>query len=467
MIQGIGTILASLINFFAEKACKTEDKDSHDLNNVPRMATVHFIFAMVGLWGSFFILLCMKLDQQESAAEPMLSNAIDTDKKEEEKVEPNVIVIKNKYDLEKENYKKLPLEKKIMDLITEKKNYFYMIVIGVLFTGINYSYFLNQWFNRILTGKDFSGLGLRNDLLMQAGSKVNIFVKENSDAMRMYAEPVVALAQIGFGYLADNFPKRYQIMFAYACSCAATVLLFWVEKHNLMHLLSFIFSSVGYGAMTAILIRLMMDKYLVKNIMDSASILGVCFYVSNFIFGYLTLWIIAYFSSVNKLVVVVIGCAIIVFIILVLFVKEPLITSAHYFDANFSDINEEGNGSYKNPTIEDAGQLFEDKGEGMNQMDSKDKNEEKETTKGRFEDEEKVDKEKAKGRFADEEKDDDKEKEKAKGRFADEEKDDDDKEKKGRFKDEIDDDDKEKKGRFKDEDSDDEDKANKRFKDEE
>ncbi|MCQ2821444.1 MAG: MFS transporter, partial [archaeon] len=364
LIQGIGTIISGIINLFAEKGT-SED--------VTKLSRVHFVIAMICLWGSFLFIICMKLDQSANTIgeEPMLSNAIDTDRKEEVKEEPTITIIANKFDIQLENYKNLPIEKKVMGLLTAKNNYMYMGIITLLLAGMNFSYFLNVWYNKLLPGDNFieetSG---RMDYLLKEISKAPLTI----DGNRLYPEIAFPLFQMLFGYLADNFAKRYQILFAYVCSGASTVLLFFIEKGTAQRILCFIFSAIGYGAMTAVLLRLMMDKYLVKNIMDSVTIFGICYYVSIIICGYISLFIIAYIKNINKLIIAILGCAIIVAIFMIMFIKEPFIVAPHYFDANYVD-EPSANGDYKQPKIEDAGQLFEDKGEGMNTLEDKIKDE--------------------------------------------------------------------------------------------
>ena len=360
MIQGIGTILAAIVNFLTMQFSKKK---------LTTISWVHFIFFCIFIWATFAFLIIFKLDQYgDPSTEPMLqSSQIDTDRPPiQEDTQPTVIVIKSKIELELEGVKFLPLEKKMYNLLSAKNNYLYMALITLLITGVNYPYFLNMWYNRmLLTGKKYGDIDLAEELADL--SKVKMTVKGN----RLYPEIFFPLVQILFGYLADNYPKRYQILTAYICSGASTVLLFFIEKSFAIHLLSFIFGAIGYGAMNGILLRLLMDKYLIKNLMDSASIFGMCYYVSAIVFGYVSLFIIGYFKKVNKLFAVIIGGVFIAMSILILFIKEPLITSAHYFDVNYVD-NKDSD-EYKSPKLDSPGILIDDKegSEGMQTLDNK------------------------------------------------------------------------------------------------
>lgn len=357
MIQGIGTVLAAGVHLVVEKATNYS-KEQNDYNDVDKMSIAHFAFSMIGLWGSFFICLCMRLDRRETEAEqPMVANAVSTQIATNDPNKPNVTVIKDKYDLENDRYKSLSLEKKVMELVTAKNNYIYLGLMTLLFAGMNYSYFLNMWFNRILTGtKSLGAINVRTDLIVYHGSKAKILIS----GTRLYPEIVFSLAQILFGFLSDNFPKKFQILAAYICCAISCALFFFLEKDEdkfFPHALGFAFSAFGYGAMTAILIRLMVEKYNAKNIMDSITILSICHYVSLILLGYLSLAIVAYFGPMRFVVNCIIGIALIVGICIILFVKEQFILSPHYFDANFVEATAAKAG-YNQPQLDEAGTLF-------------------------------------------------------------------------------------------------------------
>ncbi len=66
---------------------------------------------------------------------------------------------------------------------------------------------------------------------------------------------------------------------------------------------------------------------------------GICYYVAALFFGYISLLIIAYFEAVDKLFAVILGGVIVAAIIFVLFTKEPIINSPHYFDDNYLQLS--------------------------------------------------------------------------------------------------------------------------------
>lgn len=343
-VQGGGIFAAAVVNFITVMATKSTHANK-------TVYIVHFVFYLLSVWGSIFLIVAMNLDSyQNSSTEPMLkSSEIDTEQKNFlPDNEPKVNVVKSDIDNKLEGIKFLPLEKKMIDLFSSRNNLMYMGIMTLLITGVNYPYYINMWFNKLL--EIGSALGNAENTLANISKAPLIIVGK-----RIFNDLIFSLAEIPFGYFADKYPKRYLIMAAYGCSTASCLFFFWFEKPSFgCRWVSFILSSIGYGGMNAILLVLVMEKYLIKNIMDAVSIIGICYYLTAFLFGYISLFVLGYFGRVNLLFAFVFGVAINALIFLILTLKEPFITSPHYFDANYVDNNknnEKKEEQYNQPNI--------------------------------------------------------------------------------------------------------------------